>query len=204
MILKVLLSSRIIWMIFIKILKNTIQIRNIKHWSFLMIWLLICLVIKKLNPVLSELFIKGRKLNISLVFITQSCFAVPKNIKLNSTHYFITKILCKGELQQVAFNHSSDIDFKIFVNCYQKCTAKPYLFLVTDSTLVLDNPLCFRKNLLERIWKLIMTIDNNIRDEKLQYYIKREAVKYQHYHLVKLIIMNTLQVKKYYLLIKVK
>ena len=113
--------------------------------------MLICLVIKKLNPVLSELFIKGRKLNISLVFITQSCFAVPKNIKLNSTHYFITKILCKGELQQVAFNHSSDIDFKIFVNCYKKCTAKPYLFLVTDSTLVLDNPLCFRKNLLERI-----------------------------------------------------
>ena len=204
MILKVLLSSRIIWMIFIKILKNTIQIRNIKHWSFVMIWLLICLVIKKLNPVLSELFIKGRKLNISLVFITQSCFAVPKNIKLNSTHYFMTKILCKGELQQVAFNHSSDIDFKIFVNCYKKCTAKPYLFLVTDSTLVLDNPLCFRKNLLERIWKLIMTIDNNIRDEKLQYYIKREAVKYQYYHLVKLIIMNTLQVKKYYLLIKVK
>ena len=49
-----------------------------------------------------------------------------------------------------------------------------------------------------------MTIDNNIRDEKLQYYIKREAVKYQHYYLVKLIIMNTLQVKKYYLLIKVK
>ena len=109
------------------------------------------LVIKKLNPAVSELFIKGRKLNISLVFITQSFFAVPKNIRLNSTHYFVTKILCKGELQQVAFNHSSDIDFKNFVNSYKKCTAKPYSFLATDSTLVLDNLLRFRKNLLERI-----------------------------------------------------
>ena len=177
MILKVLLSTRIIWIIFIKILKNKIQIRNIKYWSFLIIWLLICLVIKKLNPVVSELFIKGRKLNISLAFITQSCFAVPKNIRLNSTHYFITKILCKAELQQVAFNHSSDIDFKNFVNCCKKCTAKPYSFLATDSSLVSDNLLRFRENLLERIWKLIMTIDSNIRDEKLLYYIKREAVK---------------------------
>ena len=103
------------------------------------------LVIKKLNPAVSELFIKGRKLNISLVFITQSCFAVPKNIRLNSTHYSITKILCKGELQQVAFNHSSDIDFKNSVNSYKKCTAKPYSFLATDSTLVLDNLFTFQK-----------------------------------------------------------
>ena len=67
---------------------------------------------EKLNPVVIELFIRGRKLSISLVFITQSYFAVPKNIRLNSTHYFIMKIPSKRELQQIVNNHSSDIDFK--------------------------------------------------------------------------------------------
>ena len=55
---------------------------------------------------ITELFIRGRKLNISLVFITESCFAVPKNIRRNSTHYFIRKFPNKGELQKIAFNHS--------------------------------------------------------------------------------------------------
>ena len=111
-----------------------------------MTWLLICLVIKKLNPVVTELFIRGRKLNISLVSITLSYFAVPKNIRLNSTHYFIMKIPNKQEPQQIAFNHSSDTDFKDFVNLYKKCTEKPYSFLVVDSTLASDNSLCFRKS----------------------------------------------------------
>ena len=66
---------------------------------------------KKLHPIVSELFIRGRKLNISLVFTKQSYFAVPKNIRLYSTHYFVMKIPSKRELQQIAFNHSSDIDF---------------------------------------------------------------------------------------------
>ena len=106
---------------------------------------------KKLNPIVNELFIRGRKLNISIVFITQSYFPHPKNIRLNSTHYFIMKIQNKRELQQIAFNHSSDIDFKEFMNLYKKCTAKPYSFLVIDATLASDNPSCFKKNLLERI-----------------------------------------------------
>ena len=63
---------------------------------------------KKINPVVTKLFIRGRKLNISVVFITQFYFAVPKNIRINSTHYFIMKIPNKRELQQIAFNHSSD------------------------------------------------------------------------------------------------
>ena len=75
-----------------------------------MIWLLICLV-KKINPIVTELFIRVKKLNISLVFFTQSDFAVPENIRLNSTHYIIMKILNKQELQQIAVNHLSDIDF---------------------------------------------------------------------------------------------
>ena len=63
----------------------------------------------------TELFIRGRKLNICLVFITQSYFKVPKDVRLNSTHFFIMKIQNKRELQQIALNHSSNIDFKDFI-----------------------------------------------------------------------------------------
>ena len=70
---------------------------------------------KILNPVVTELFIRGRKLNISIVFITQSCFKVPKDFRLNSTHLFIMKIPNRRELQQTALNHLSDIDFKDFI-----------------------------------------------------------------------------------------
>ena len=106
---------------------------------------------KKLNPIVTELFIRGRKLNISLAFITQSYFAVPKNIILNSTHYFITKIPNKKEFQQIASNHSLDIDFQDFMNLYKECTAKSYSFLAIDSTLASDNFLRFRKILAEII-----------------------------------------------------
>ena len=95
------------------------------------------------------MFIRSRKFNISIVFITQSYFKVPKNVRLNSTHFFIMGILNKRKLQQIALNHSSDIDPKDFMKIYQKCTAEPYSFLVNDTTLTSDNPLRFRKNLLE-------------------------------------------------------
>ena len=98
-----------------------------------------------------ELFIRGRKLNISIVFITQSYFAVPRNIRLHSMHYFIMKIPNKRELQQIAFNHSSDNDFQDFMNFYKKCIAKPYSFLVIDTILASDNFSRFRKNPLERM-----------------------------------------------------
>ena len=106
---------------------------------------------KKLNPIVTELFIRGRKLNISLVFFTQSYFAVLKGMRLNSTHYFIIIISNKRELQKITFTHSSHIDFKDFLNLYKICAAKPYSFLVINATLASDNHLCFRKNLLERI-----------------------------------------------------
>ena len=83
---------------------------------------------KALNPIVSELFISARKLNISLVFIKQSYFALPKNIRLNSTHYVIIKISNKGELREIALNHSLDIELKEFMNLYKKCTTKPYFF----------------------------------------------------------------------------
>ena len=103
---------------------------------------------KKLSPIVTELFLRGRKLNISLVFISQSYFKVPKTITLNVTDYFIMKILNKRDLQQIASNHSSDIDFKDFMKLYKDYTKEPYSFLVNDSALSLENPLRFRKNLL--------------------------------------------------------
>ena len=102
---------------------------------------------KKLNSVVTELFIRGRKLNISFVFITQSYFKVLKDVRLNTTHFFIMKIPNKRELQQIAINHSSDINTKDYINIYKKCTDKPYSFLVNDTTLSSDDPLRFRKNL---------------------------------------------------------
>ena len=98
---------------------------------------------KKLNSIVAELLFRGRKLNISPVFITQSYFKVPKEVRLNTTHFFIMKIPNKREL----INHSSDIDFKNFIKIYKKCTDKPYSSLVNDITLSSDDPLRFRKNL---------------------------------------------------------
>ena len=103
---------------------------------------------KKLNPTVTELFIRGRKLNISFIFITQSYFKVPKDVRLNSTHFFIMKIPNKREPQQIAINHSSDIDFKDFMKIYKKYTKEPYSFLVNDITLPSDDHLRFRNNLL--------------------------------------------------------
>ena len=104
---------------------------------------------KKLNPIVTELFIRGRKLNIYIVFITQSYFKVPKDVRLNSIHVFIMKIPNNRELQQIALNHSSDIGFKDFMKIYKKCILEPYSFLVNDTTLLSDNSLRFKKNLLE-------------------------------------------------------
>ena len=96
---------------------------------------------KRLSPIITELFLRGRKLNISLVFISQSYFKVPKTIRLNATHYFIMKIPNKRELQQIASNHSSGIDFKDFMKLYKEYAKESHLFLVNDTTLSSDSPL---------------------------------------------------------------
>ena len=100
---------------------------------------------KKLSSIVTELFIRGRKLNISIVFITQSYFKVPKDGRQNTSHFFIAKIPNERELQQIAIDHSSDISTKHFANIYRKCTAETYSFLVNDTALASDNPLRFRK-----------------------------------------------------------
>ena len=101
---------------------------------------------EKLSSVVTDLFIRGRKVNTSFVFITQSYFKVLKDVKLNTTHFFVMKILNKRERQHIAPNHSSDIKSKDFIK-NEKRTAEPYSFLVIDATLASDNPLRFSKNL---------------------------------------------------------
>ena len=103
---------------------------------------------KKFQTIIKELFIRCRKVNISLVLITQCYFSVPKDVRLNPTHYLIMKINNRKELQNIAINHSADIDYKDFVRIYRKCTRKPYSFLTIDATLSAGDPLRFRKNLL--------------------------------------------------------
>ena len=83
----------------------------------------------------------------------------------------------KRERQHIAFTQSSDDDFQEFMNFYIKCTLKPYSSLVIDTSFASDNPLPFRNNLSEGIWKLTMTIDDKIKDEKLQFDINREAAR---------------------------
>ena len=86
------------------------------------------------------MFLRGRKLNISLIFITQSYFKMPKTIRLIETHYLIMKIPNKRELQQIASNHSPDIEFINFLKLYKDCTKEPFSFLMNDITLSSDNP----------------------------------------------------------------
>ena len=102
---------------------------------------------KKYQAITKELFIRCRKLNFSLVFITQFYFFVPKDVRSNSTHYFIMKINNKSELQNIVINHSADIDHKDFMKIYRECTKKTYSFLTIDTTLLASDLLRFRKNL---------------------------------------------------------
>ena len=88
-----------------------------------------------LSPKVTILFLRERKRNISLVFISQSYFKVLKTIRLNPKIIFIMKIPNKRERQQIALNHSYDIDFKDFMKLYKHYTKEPYSFLVNDTTL---------------------------------------------------------------------
>ena len=93
---------------------------------------------KKAQQVLKDLLITCRKLNILLCFLTESYFKVPKDVRLNCNHYIISKLNNKRELQNIAINHSADIDYKDFVNIYRNCTKGPYNFLTIDTTQPID------------------------------------------------------------------
>ena len=104
---------------------------------------------KKLQAIIKELFIRCRKVNISLVFIRQCYFSVSKDARLNSTHYLIMKINNKKELQNIAINHSADIDYKDFVKIYRECTKELYFFfLKINTTLPASDLLRFRKKIV--------------------------------------------------------
>ena len=122
---KLLLSIQMICMMFTKILINTILIKKIKILIVFDDMIAYMINNKKVNSIVTKLSIRDRKLNISLVFITQSYFKVLKDVILNTIHFFIAKISNKRELQQIAINHSSDISTNDFTNIYRECTAEP-------------------------------------------------------------------------------
>ena len=104
---------------------------------------------KIIQTVIKELFNRCRKLNIFLAFMKQYFFSVPKEVRLNSTHCLMMKIHSKGELQQIAVNHSVDIDYKCFLKIYINCSKEPCSFLTIDTTLPAENPMRFKKNFLD-------------------------------------------------------
>ena len=115
---------------------------------------------KKLSPLVAELFMRGRKRNISLVFILQSYFKVPKGRRLNVTHYFIMKIPNK-------INRFYEL---IFMKLYKDYTKEPVPLLVND------NPLRFRKNILQNDNK-IKNFDNKIEQNKAQYNLDSQTAR---------------------------
>ena len=120
--------------------------------------------------------------NISLVFITQSYFSVPKDVRLTSTHYLIMKINNNRELQNIEINNSAEINYKDFVNIYRDCTKIPYSFLTIETTLPASDLLIFRKDLLPSykitVTDQLKTIDNKIKKSKHNIIQTDQQVKY--------------------------
>ena len=100
---------------------------------------------KRFQAIIKELFVRNRRLNISLVFI-KYYFSIPKEVRLNSTPYLIMKIHKRRELQQIAIDHSADIDYRDFLKIYRNSTKEPYSFLTINTKLLANNPMRFRKN----------------------------------------------------------
>ena len=118
-------------------------------------------------------------MNITLAFISQSYFKVPKGVRLNSTHYLIMKIYSKRELQNIVLNISAVIDYKDFLKIYRNCTKESYSFLSIDTTLLADNPkeffgFSFIKMTLTEQFKIL---DDKIKANEAQYHLDREAAK---------------------------
>ena len=145
------LSVQILWMKFTRILIITTQKEIKKVLNAFDDMIADIMTNRRSQSIIKELFIRCRKLNISLVFITQSYFSVPKDVRLNSTHYLIMKINNRIEFKNIAISHSADIDYKDFVKIYKKCTKEPYNFLTIGPTLPAGDPLRFRKNLFESL-----------------------------------------------------
>ena len=105
---------------------------------------------KIFKAIIKELFIRCRKLNISIVFITQSYFKTPKDARLNSTHYILMKIGNKKELKSIAEEKSGNVDYKDFLKMYNYCTSEPYCFMTIDARP--NATMVFRKNFTETLF----------------------------------------------------
>ena len=101
---------------------------------------------EKFKAIVKGIFIRCRKLNISIVFITQSYFRTPKDVRLNSTHYILMKIGNKKELKSIAEENSGHLDFKDFLKIYNYCTKDPYSFMMVDTRP--DVRVTFKKTLM--------------------------------------------------------
>ena len=119
---------------------------------------------EKFKAIVKELFIRCRKLNISIVFITQSYFRTPKDARLNSTHYILMKIGNKKELKSIAEENSGHLDFKDFLKIYNYCTKEPYLFMMVDTRPT--TRATFEKNFDEPI--MTHKEQNKILDDKIE------------------------------------
>ena len=106
---------------------------------------------KNFQAIIKELFLICRKLNISLAFITQSYFSAPKDVRLNSIHCLVMKINSQKELQNIAINHSADINCKDFMKIYRECTKEPFIFLTIDATLPANDRIRFRKKMFDSL-----------------------------------------------------
>ena len=106
---------------------------------------------KNFKRIIKELFYRARKINVSIVFITQSYFRALKNARLNSTRYILIKIGNKKELKSIAEEKSGNLDYKDFLKMYNYCTREPYSFMTIDMRLIAT--MVFRKNFTELPYK---------------------------------------------------
>ena len=104
---------------------------------------------KNFKRIIKELFYRARKINVSIVFTTQSYFRALKDARLNSTHYILMKINNKNELKRIAEEKSGHLDYKDFLKMYDHCTKEPYSFLMIDARPTVTIP--FKKNFDEPI-----------------------------------------------------
>ena len=111
---------------------------------------------KNFKQMIKELFYRARKINVSIVFITQSYFRALKDARLNSTHYILMKINNKKELKRIAEEKSSHLDYKDFLKMYNYCTREPHSFMTIDARPTATIP--FQKNFDE---PLINNIEND-------------------------------------------
>ena len=135
---------------------------------------------KKAQQVLKDLFIRCRKLNISLYFLTQSYFSVPKDVRFNCTHYIIFKIHNQRELQNIAINHSANIDYKDFVRFIETAQKNLIIFwqLILPNLFIKD----FKKSLMnpflkKTIKEQIKILDKKIKQNQADYDLYRQNAK---------------------------